>query len=163
MKKLSSVVMAMALVCGLCLGMGTTSEAAASDKAIVVDGSALTHESEASTIVYSQLKGYYLLSGSGTIGMPGNGKAAAAGTTLARTYVPAVSVNVSVQRYIGNGSWASVYSWSSTNYNNYSVETSKTINVTPDYYYRVYTNHVVETPSGDLEILRGSTNGIWIN
>ncbi len=162
MRKLSSVVTAMAMVCGLCLGMGTVSEAAASDKAIVVDGSALTHESEASTIVYSQLKGYYLLSGSGAIGMPYNGKAAATGTTFARTDLPAVGVTVSVQRYNGSG-WTSVYSWSRTAYNAYKVTTSQTINVTPDYYYRVYTNHIVETPSGDLEILRGSTDGIWIN
>lgn len=156
---IASIVMCSMIIA---LAMGTSPVAYAAEVSeetnveVATDGTLLTHEEESSFTVYPRLRGVYLLKGTGTLTVPGNGLVGCYGTTTATMSVSKISISVRLERYV-SGTWVGVSSWSNVGYNTNYISTYKGFSVTGGYYYRVVTEHWAAT-----DWTMGSTSGIWV-
>lgn len=128
----------------------------------IVDGSVLTEETDAETIVYPVARGTYLSSGSGGITIEGARKVRVSGGTSAYQTVDEIKVTLQLQRLVGN-QWVTVNTLGpKTAYNTYTVSNAKTYSVSGGYYYRVYGSHVV-IEGGRNEAVPSWTDGVWVD
>lgn len=160
MKQLKKLVLPLLLMC--CFLMSTLQVAAADELlGTVVDGSVLTDESEAESIVYPRQRGSYLSSGSGRVTIAGTGSVTVSGSTSAYQTVDTIKVTLYLQR-LENGQWVHVTTLGPrAKYNTNYVSNSKTYSVARGYYYRVYGGHTV-IENGSSEALTSYTNGVWV-
>lgn len=157
MRKIISTIMMITLVLGMSIAVPNVAQAEeATEVGTYVDGSYLTTDTESSVEVYPRLRGVYLLKGTGSITVPGNGLVGCYGTTTATTTVSKVAVGVTLERY-SNGSWTTVTGWTNTAYNTNFVSLYKGQTVTGGYYYRVTT---VNTAASEWSM--GVTSGVWV-
>lgn len=161
-KRIISMVTALALCFGVSMLSGQDVLAADENKAVVVDGSALTNDEESNVTIYPHgngeitPRGTYLKSGTSGISNAGNGKIVASGNTFTYSAVSTIKISVIVEQY-KNGSWVSYTSWTASKSNAFSVSTSQKISVPRGYHYRVRGVH-----SGGGEVVTSYTNGIYI-
>ncbi len=149
--------MMITLVLGMSVAVPNVAQAEeATEVGTYVDGSYLTPDTESSVEVYPRLRGVYLLKGTGTITVPGNGLVGCYGSTAATMVVSKVAVAVTLERYV-NGAWYSVTSWTNTAYNTNYVSLYKGQSVTGGYYYRVTT---INTAASEWSM--GVTDGVWV-
>ena len=140
-----------------------TLQVAAADELLgtVVDGSVLTDDLEAESIVYPRARGSYLSSGSGHIVIAGTGSVTVSGSTTAYQNVDQIKVTLFLQR-LESGSWVTVATLGPrTKYNTNYVSNSKTYSVARGYYYRVYGGHTAIEGSKS-EALTSYTNALWV-
>lgn len=103
-----------------------------------------------------QTRGVYLQSGSSKISWYGDGKITVGGITRAQKLVDTISINVNVERY-KDGAWRQYTSWTVTEHNKISLNTSKTISVPKGYYYRVKSVHYANT-----DVSSSATGGLYV-
>lgn len=145
-----------------CVIMGSIYVSAADELlGTVVDGSLLTNETEAESIVYPRARGSFLSSGTEYISIAGPRSVTVSGSTTAYMTVDKVRVTLYLQR-LENGSWEHVTTLGpKTAYNDYYVSNSNTYSVKGGYYYRVYGGHTA-IKGGSPESLTSFTNGVWV-
>ena len=142
-------ILGIVLICVLLLGENVLA-------ADMVDGSALTEDTDSIGLSEIMPRGVYLQSGYSNISKTGTGSIAAGGTTNAQTSVSTVKVSVIVEKYVG-GNWIQYTSWSATRYNASSVTSGKTMNVPTGYYYRTRSIH-----SANSDMSSSQTNGLYV-
>jgi hypothetical protein len=127
----------------------------------VVDGSVLTDQLEAESIVYPLMRGSYLSSGSGALKIAGTGKVTISGNTCAYQTVDEVNVTLYLQR-LEDGYWEHVKTLGTKRaYNTNYVSNSATYTVTRGYYYRVTGAHVaIQDKASDA--ISSATDGIYV-
>lgn len=145
-----------------CVIMGSIYASAADELlGTVVDGSLLTNETEAESIVYPRARGSFLSSGTGYISIVGPRSVRVSGSTTTYMTVNKVKVTLYLQR-LENGRWVHVTTLGpKTAYNDYYVSNSNTYSVAGGYYYRVYGGHTAIKGSSS-EALTSFTNGVWV-
>jgi hypothetical protein len=150
------------LVCLLCFIFGVLNVQAADDLlGTVVDGSVLTDQLEAESIIYPLMRGSYLSSGSGHILIAGTGSVKITGSTSAYQTVDEVSVTLHLQQ-LKNGNWVHVTTLGPKKaYNASYVSNSRTYSVTRGYYYRVTGTHVA-IKDDVAEALSSYTDGVYV-
>lgn len=154
-KRIVSVCLAALLIGGL--SVSVRQEVQASEEKII-DGSKLTHESEADGNDIKITRGVYLLTGYSKVTKLGKGKIYAGGTTIAVETVDDVQVAVMVERAKEEDtSWEPYTGWQKKNLNTDRVSSNKTLYVDGDYYYRVRCIHAANGESSS-----SFTNGIYI-
>lgn len=128
----------------------------------VVDGSVLTNGVESTGMARSEdiSRGYYLSNGTSYISNKGNNVVYISGSTTCYRTADEVRVDVYLQRLV-NGTWQTVaYDYYSA-YDTYYAHNGFYITVTPGYFYRTFTAHVVI--KGDtVENLTSKTDGLYI-
>lgn len=156
-KKLVSIVVALAMICGMLL-MIPTEVVRAADGERIVDGSVLLDDVEESVGEMIPItKGQYLQNGRSSIGKIGTGKIKVSATTNAQQQVATIKAAVVVERLV-NGSWLSYTSWTVSRTNAYALTTSKEMVVPRGYYYRVRTVHVANSDIGN-----SNTNALYVD
>ena len=160
MKQFKKLVLPLLLLC--CLFMSTLQVAAADELlGTVVDGSVLTNELEAESIVYPRQRGSYLSHGTGRITSAGTGSVTVTGSTSAYQTVDTIKVTLYLQR-LESGSWVTIATLGpKSKYNANYVSNSKTYSVARGYYYRVTGGHTV-IENGTSEAITSATNGIKV-
>ena len=155
MKKVLSLLLSLVLSVGVFSFIPTEVKAA---EPVQVDGSYLLDDATESTVtVEYPAKGIYLKSGTSSLVKKGSGIVGAGGNTIAHRRANRIFIGVRVQR-LENGKWAAYKYWSAENKNDVSVYSSKLLNVSKGYYYRVYSTHIAGPDrSGSL------TDGLWID
>lgn len=145
------------------LSLGTLHVSAADDRlGTVVDGSLLTNEISAESIVNPLARGSILNNGTGKITFVSGRTINAGGTTTAYRTVDRVEVRLFVQELNGNTWVNSITVPSKTLYNAYHVSQSKNYTVSGGKYYRVKGAHIAV--DGDIyESTASATSGIWID
>ena len=162
MKRIRGLILVSVLV--TCFSFGVV-RAAATDDLLgkVVDGSVLTDDKEAVSIVYPWARGTYLSSGSGFISAISANQVQISGNTVAYQNVDEIKVTLHLQKTKTEGSgWLHVSTLGpktakNTNY----VSNSSTYSVTRGYYYRVYGAHTIIEDS-KVESLTSHTNSIKV-
>ena len=101
-----------------------------------VDGSLLTDEDSAESILYNRARGNILNSGLARITNNGDGSVNAYGAVLPAVQCDTLKLTINIQR-LQNGTWINVKSYSSTAYNASLLTKSYNCSVTKGYYYRV--------------------------
>lgn len=162
MKKETRKVIGLMLSILLIIGMNITTYA--SEKLFglgeTVDGSLLTDENSAESILYNPAKGNILNSGLARITNNGDGSVNAYGAVLPAVKCDKLSLTINIQR-LQNGTWVNVKSYSNTVYNASLLTKSYNCSVTKGYYYRVMAG-CIATKGGTTETQIPVTNGIWI-
>lgn len=154
-KKIVSVCLAALLIGGL--SMTATKEARAADEKII-DGSRLTHESEAVGNDVKMTRGVDLMTGYSKVTKLGTGKIYAGGTTIAEHDVESIQVGVIVERAKKeDSSWTTYTGWKKENSNTDRVSSNRTLYVDGGYYYRVRCTHVANS-----DMSSSFTDGIYI-
>lgn len=125
-----------------------------------VDGSLLTDEDSAESILYNRARGNILNSGLARITNNGDGSVNAYGAVLPAVQCDTLKLTINIQR-LQNGTWINVKSYSSTAYNASLLTKSYNCSVTKGYYYRVMAG-CIATKGGTTETQIPVTNGIWI-
>ena len=125
-----------------------------------VDGSLLTDEDSAESILYNRARGNILNSGLARITNNGDGSVNAYGAVLPAVQCDTLKLTINIQR-LQNGTWINVKSYSSTAYNASLLTKSYNCSVTKGYYYRVMAG-CIATKEGTTETQIPVTNGIWI-
>jgi hypothetical protein len=152
----------MPFACLLCFLFGALNVRAADDRlGTVVDGSVLTDQLEAESIVYPLMRGSYLSNGYASLKLAGTGKVTISGNTTAYQTVDEVNVTLYLQR-LEDGYWEHVRTLGTKRaYNTNYVSNSATYTVTRGYYYRVTGTHVAIQGSTS-EPLSSATDGVWV-
>ena len=125
-----------------------------------VDGSLLTDEDSAESILYNRARGNILNRGLARITNNGDGSVNAYGAVLPAVQCDTLKLTINIQR-LQNGTWINVKSYSSTAYNASLLTKSYNCSVTKGYYYRVMAG-CIATKGGTTETQIPVTNGIWI-
>ncbi len=162
MKRIRGLILVSVLV--TCFSFGVV-RATATDDLLgkVVDGSVLTDDKEAVSIVYPWARGTYLSSGSGSIAAISANQVQIAGSTVAYQNVDEIKVTLHLQKTKTEGSgWLHVSTLGpktakNTNY----VSNSSTYSVTRGYYYRVHGAHTIIEDS-KVESLTSNTNAVKV-
>lgn len=144
------------LALGLYLVAPSTALEVKASEDVAEDGTILTEDEESSVIVYPRMRGVYLLQGTGSITCPGNGLAGCYGSTAANYAVSKIYIGIKLEKYV-SGSWYSLATATTTEYNDDYVSIYKLYSVTGGAYYRVTTEHWAAT-----DWTMGVTSGIWI-
>ena len=152
MKRIRGLILVSVLV--TCFSFGVV-RATATDDLLgkVVDGSVLTDDKEAVSIVYPWARGTYLSSGSGSI----------AAISANQVQIDEIKVTLHLQKTKTEGSgWLHVSTLGpktakNTNY----VSNSSTYSVTRGYYYRVHGAHTIIEDS-KVESLTSNTNAVKV-
>lgn len=156
-KKIVSIIVVVAMICGMFLTIPTEVVRAA-DADQIVDGSVLLDDKEESVGEMIPItKGQYLQNGSSSIGKIGTGKIKVSSTTIAQKQVATIKAAVMVERLV-NGSWVSYTSWTATKSNAYSLVTAKEMVVPRGYYYRVCSYHYANSDIGS-----SNTDALYVN
>lgn len=144
------------------VGMNTTTYASEYIPSLgdTVDGSLLTDEDSAESILYNRTRGNILNSGVARISNNGDGSVNAYGAVLPAVQCDTLRLTINIQR-LQNGTWVNVKSYSSTAYNATYLTKSYNCTVTRGYYYRVMAG-CIATKGGTTETQMPVTNGIWI-
>lgn len=144
MKRIRGLILVSVLV--TCFSFGVV-RAAATDDLLgkVVDGSVLTDDKEAVSIVYPWARGTYLSNGSGYLGIISANEVQMSGNTTAYQNVDEIKVTLYLQKTKTDGSgWLHVSTLGpKTAKNTNFVSNSNTYSVTRGYYYRVYGAHAI--------------------
>jgi len=154
-KRIVSVCLAALLIGGL--SITATKEVRASDEKII-DGSKLTHDSEAEGYDTKMTRGVDLLTGYSKVTKLGKGKIYAGGTTVASQTVDSVKIAVIVERAKEEDDAWYVYDvWQKENLNADRVSSNRTLYVEGDYYYRVRCTHAANS-----DVSSSFTNGVYV-
>lgn len=150
--------------------MGTVIEASGPMDGQVVDGSILTSEKqvfETKDLVPENPfnndimpYGTYLSNGTAGITDKGGGVVYISGETYCYRYSDEVFVELYLQR-LSNGSWNTIKTQSSIEYNTYAAYASMSFLVLKGYYYRVVGAHYAKK-GNKVESVTTCTNGIYI-
>ncbi|MBD9013578.1 MAG: hypothetical protein EGR15_03065 [Lachnospiraceae bacterium] len=151
-----------------CFLFGIVSNAEEWHDGMVVDGSLLTSDLEASDTqeLHAQVGGIiepygiYLSNGVSTITNKGNGVVYVLGETFCNKTSDKVYAKVYLER-LSNGGWSTIKTHSSTSYNTYYTAAGVSFSVAKGYYYRVKGYHTAEK-NGKLESTFTYTSGIYI-
>ena len=154
-RKIVSVCLTALLVGGLSIS-GGQSVKASDEKSI--DGSQLTHASEASGSDTKLTRGVYLLTGYSKVTKLAKGKIYAGGTTVAAETVDSVKIAVTVERAKEEDTVWKIYTgWQKENTNTDRVASNRTLYVDGGYYYRVRCTH-----AANGEMSSSFTNGVYV-
>ncbi|HIV39422.1 MAG TPA: hypothetical protein H9747_10585 [Candidatus Blautia stercorigallinarum] len=162
MKKEIKKIIGLMLALLIMVGMNTTTYASEYIPSLgdTVDGSLLTDEDSAESILYNRTRGNILNSGVARISNNGDGSVNAYGAVLPAVQCDTLRLTINIQR-LQNGTWVNVKSYSSTAYNATYLTKSYNCTVTRGYYYRVMAG-CIATKGGTTETQMPVTNGIWI-
>ncbi len=146
-----------------CLAISCITVSAADERlGTVVDGSLLTDDTDAESVVYPLARGVFLADGLGRLTITGSRTLCMAGSTTCYSTVDQVNVTLFLQRLEGN-SWVNVQTPPTKSaYNTYYVSNSKTYSVSGGYYYRIYGSHSAYE-GNTSEALSSCTNGLWVD
>lgn len=162
-KKLTSVILTIAMLSAILFGQVITVSAETGDK--MVEGSLLTKEdsSEGYTQFNPNLRGQHLMDGNSGISKAGRGRIYAYGATSANHDVEKIAVIVYVDRYIEElDKWGQVATFTAEDTNTYYVSVGKVVQVERGYYYRVRCEHMAGNPSlNEVDSDASFTNGIF--
>lgn len=154
-KRIVSMCLATLLMSGLSI---TAAEEVKANDIKMIDGSKLTHESEAVGYDVKITRGVDLLTGYSKITQLGVRKIYAGGTTVANSEVKSVKVAVIIERAKEEDtSWEVYDAWQKENENSDRVASNRTLIVDGDYYYRVRCTHVANS-----DMSSSFTDGIYI-
>lgn len=154
-KKIISLCCALLLMAGL---MGLPVSEVQAEEQLMIDGSYLTNEEEATGSATKMPRGEDLLAGYSKVVRMGPGLVYAGGSTIAAHVVDEVGIAVIVERaQEGDDHWTYYDSWQKFNYNIDKVSANRQLKVEGDYYYRVRCIH-----SANSDMSSSFTDGVFI-
>lgn len=155
-KKILSVCFIALLV--FCMPFFSTKQVHAATDIPVLDGSALTCDTESIGYDTKITRGEDLLAGYSKVVRLGPGKIYAGGTTIAAHTVDKVKIAVIVERaQEGDTQWTFYDSWQKENIDTDRVGSNRTLEVEGGYYYRVRCFH-----SANNDMSSSFTNGVYV-
>ena len=158
-KRISSLLLAFVFV----FGTASTTFAATEEYHIgdVVDGSALTNDTEAEATIMNPMRGNILDQGTTRLTDKGGGVVNVYGAVFGSVVCDKLILDMTLQR-LQNGTWVDVKYFSDTAYNTGYLTNSYNTSVTKGYYYRVKAACVAQKGSTS-ESKMPVTDGIWID
>lgn len=150
------------LLCIIVLGM-TSSEVLADgidDAGKFVDGSKLTLEKSAETIIDALVRGNILNQGTARITNNENGTVNVFGAVYGSVKCDKMTLSLTLQRY-SDGYWYNVGTYGDSAYNTTSMSRSYNVSVSRGYYYRIKGACIAQKGS-TTESQSPVTDGIWV-
>lgn len=164
-KKILSTLMLVSLVLGLTFS--STINAMASESSVKKTGeSYLTSDDYSEDRTESGIitRGEHMMDGMSSISKAGVGRIYVYASTTANHTVDYLTTMVYVDRYNEkDDAWDQIDFWQVEKENDYYVSTSKSIRVTPGYYYRVHADHICGMMGTPFEEETTITDGIFID